>query len=108
MQSAASVVFKTNLKEYRLPSGGGIVSSTTSSSLSTTTTTTTSSTIVSTSSPTVTTTTTMRPPPPPPPPKIKDVKNERGNEEPSSSIPDLGMLIFLFQSTLLFIKYLII
>ncbi|XP_019762982.1 ecdysone-inducible protein E75 isoform X1 [Dendroctonus ponderosae] len=61
----STIVFKSESKDFRVPSGG-IVSS-------------------STSSPT--TTTTMRPPPPPPPPRIKllDAKLE----EPTSSIPDL-------------------
>ncbi|ERL90092.1 hypothetical protein D910_07446 [Dendroctonus ponderosae] len=62
----STIVFKSESKDFRVPSGG-IVSS-------------------STSSPT--TTTTMRPPPPPPPPRIKllDAKLE----EPTSSIPDLA------------------
>lgn len=72
----------TNVKEYRLQTGNIVTSSTSSPPTIATTVSTTSSPIV---------TTTMRPPPPPPPPKIKDLKNERGNEEPSSSIPDLGM-----------------
>lgn len=65
MQTAA-IVFKTEPKEFRIPSGA-IVSST--------------------SSPT-NAGNTMRPPPPPPPPKIKVMENKL--EEPSSSIPDLG------------------
>ncbi|ENN75470.1 hypothetical protein YQE_08019, partial [Dendroctonus ponderosae] len=66
----STIVFKSESKDFRVPSGG-IVSS-------------------STSSPT--TTTTMRPPPPPPPPRIKllDAKLE----EPTSSIPDLGTVDF--------------
>lgn len=74
MQTA--IVFKTDMppiKEFRVPSAS-LVSSTSSSPGATTT---------------------MRPPPPPPPPKPKtDNKVERVHEEPSSSIPDLGELLF--------------
>ncbi|GJQ75703.1 hypothetical protein Trydic_g17775 [Trypoxylus dichotomus] len=84
MQST-TIIYKTqDSKEFRIPgSVGALVSSSTSSppgaSASSTTTTT-------------TTATTMRPPPPPGPPKTKDNKPERGHEEPSSSIPDLGSI----------------
>lgn len=67
MQSAA-IVYKNDMKEFRIPSGA-IVSST--------------------SSPPGSSGTCMRPPPPPPPPKSKD-KGDKVHEEPSSSIPDLG------------------
>ncbi|KAF7284800.1 hypothetical protein GWI33_021558 [Rhynchophorus ferrugineus] len=60
----STIIFKTDTKEFRIPSGA-IVSS-------------------STSSPT----TSMRPPPPPPPPKVKLLDNKL--EEPTSSIPDLA------------------
>ncbi|KAL3267717.1 hypothetical protein HHI36_006847 [Cryptolaemus montrouzieri] len=60
----ATIVFKTDIKEFRIPSGA-IVSSTSSPGSSA-----------------------MRPPPPPPPPKLKNAV-ENKLEEPSSSIPDL-------------------
>lgn len=59
----ATIVFKTDGKEFRIPSGA-IVSSTSSPGAST-----------------------MRPPPPPPP---KTKGHDSKLEEPSSSIPDLG------------------
>ncbi|CAG9830639.1 unnamed protein product [Diabrotica balteata] len=70
----ATIVFKTEPKEFGIPSGA-IVSSSTSSS----------------SPPVIGH---MRPPPPPPPPKIKviDIKLE----EPTSSIPDLGKSMTTF------------
>ncbi|CAH1957635.1 unnamed protein product [Acanthoscelides obtectus] len=69
MQTAA-IVYKMETKEYR----GAIVSSSTSSPPSVGH---------------------MRPPPPPPPPKVKPPPMESRLEEPSSSIPDLGELLFL-------------
>ncbi|KAK9729587.1 hypothetical protein QE152_g15854 [Popillia japonica] len=82
MQST-TIIYKTQEpKEFRIPSSvGALVSSSTSSPPG------------ASASGTITTTataTTMRPPPPPGPPKTKDIKQERGHEEPSSSIPDLG------------------
>lgn len=84
MQS--TIIYNTqDSKQFRIPgSVGALVSSSTSSPPGAGA----SGTI------TTSTVTTMRPPPPPGPPKPKENKPEKGHEEPSSSIPDLGEFLF--------------
>lgn len=121
MQSCAAIVFKSDLKEFRIPTNGGVVSSSTAAAASPSPNVVNNlkkqpshTGVISLAAPITHSNgllATMRPPPPPPPPKPKDNKHAHAmmiqhvqhqshqgggpHEEPSSSIPDLGMFIFI-------------